>query len=78
MERKEFKSLEECFEYYGRGNLIAIDNLRQIIFYTQNGYQPVFVYENEKKIGKIAAWFLKNDTIHIYKKWLSAAPNRSV
>lgn len=66
--------MEDCFECYGRGNLIAIDNLSQIIFYTQKGCQPKFVYENEKKIGKITAWFLKSETNYIYKEWLGYKP----
>lgn len=65
----DFKSLDEAIECYGRENLIAIDNLLQIIFYTKNGCQPRFVFENQIKPGKITAWFLKNETNFIYKKW---------
>lgn len=65
----DFKSLEEAIECYGRENLVAIDNLSQIIFYTKNGCQPKFVFENETKPGKITAWFLKNETNFVYKRW---------
>ena len=74
MKNIQFKSLEDCFECYGRGNLIAIDNLSQIIFYTKKGCQPKFVCENEKKLGKITAWFLKSETNYIYKEWLGSKP----
>lgn len=71
-----FDTLDEAIECYGRENLIAIDNLSQIIFYTKHGCQPKFVFENECKPGRIAAWFLKNETNYIYKKWLSNAPKK--
>lgn len=70
----QFDSLEECIECYGRENLVAIDNLSQIIFYTKNGCQPKFVFENETKPGKLSAWFLKDETNFVYKKWRSNAP----
>lgn len=78
MRNIKFESLEECFDCYGRGNLIAIDNIKQIIFYTRSGCQPKFVYENERKPGKIAAWFLKNETNYVYRKWLEGAKNKEV
>ncbi len=71
-----FKTLEEAFECYGRDNLIAIDNLPQIIFYTKNGCQPKFVFENQNKQGRITAWFSKQETYYIYKKWHDSAPNK--
>lgn len=74
MKKIEFKSLNEAIECYGRENLIAIDNIRQIIFYTSNGCQPVFVFENEVKPGKLSAWFLKAETNYVYKKWMDNSP----
>ena len=70
----KFDTLDEAVECYGRENLIAIDCIKQIIFYTSHGCQPKFVFENECKPGKIAAWFLKCETNHIYKKWLENTP----
>ena len=69
-----FDSLEQVFECYGRENLIAIDNLQQIIFYTRNGCQPKFVYEHELKPGKITCWFLKNETNYVHMKWVENKP----
>lgn len=74
MKAIEFTSLDEAIECYGRENLIPIDNLKQIIFYTRNGCQPKFVCENELKPGKISAWFLKSETNFIYKKWMKNKP----
>lgn len=71
-----FKTLEECIECYGRGNLVAIDNLQQIIFYTANGAQPKFVTENEQKPGKISCWFLKSESTFLYKRWLEEHPKK--
>lgn len=69
MKNMDFKTLDDCIECYGRENLIAIDNLSQIIFYTKNGCQPKFIYENETKHGKITCWFLKIETSYVYKLW---------
>lgn len=74
MKTIDFKTLDEVFDCYGRENLVAIDNIKQLIFYTSHGCQPKFLYENEVKPGKIAAWFLKNETNFVYRKWLKARP----
>lgn len=71
-----FESLEEAIECYGRENLIPIDNLRQVIFYTSHGCQPKFVFENELKPGKITAWFLKGETTYVYRKWCESSPKK--
>jgi hypothetical protein len=78
MKSISFESLEEAIACYGRENLIPIDNLKQIIFYTSHGCQPKFVFENEIKPGKITAWFLKDETSFIYKKWCEASPKKGV
>ena len=75
MKNIKFDSLDEAIECYGRSNLVAIDNIKQIIFYTSHGCQPRFVYENEVKPGKISAWFLKDETNYIYKKWMNNPHN---
>lgn len=72
-----FENLEEAIECYGRENLIPIDNLKQVIFYTSHGCQPKFVFENELKPGKITAWFLKGETAYVYKKWCENAPEKN-
>lgn len=71
-----FKTLDECIECYGRENLVAIDNLKQALFYCTNGSQPKFVYENEKKAGKMTCWFLKSETNYIYQCWLKNRPTK--
>lgn len=76
MTKIQFSTLDEVFDCYGKENIVAIDNIKQIIFYTSNGCQPRFVCENETKPGKITAWFLKNETGFIYKKWLANRPTR--
>ena len=69
MKTLQFKSLEDVFDCYGRENLIAIDYLPQIIFYTTKGVQPKFVIENETKPGRVSCWFLKSESAFIYKQW---------
>ena len=78
MKKINFTSLDEVFECYGRENLVAIDNIKQIILYTSNGCQPKFVFENEVKPGKITAWFLKSETSFVYKKWMARKPDKKV
>lgn len=72
----QFKTLDECIECYGRGNLVAIDTLSQAIFYTKNGCQPKFVYENELKPGRVSFWFLKSETAFVYQKWKESQPKK--
>lgn len=75
-EKQVFDTLQECIEQYGRSNLVAIDNLSQLIFYTRRGYQPKFVFENELKPGKITAWFLKSETSQVYRDWMRSRVER--
>lgn len=70
----KFDTLDDLIKCYGRENLIAIDNIKQIIFYTKHGCQPEFVCENEIKPGKISAWFLKNETNYVYRRWMTNYP----
>lgn len=77
MKNIQFASLNECFECYGRENLIPIDSIPQIIFYTKNGCQPKFIFENEMKPGRLTCWYLKYETSFVYKKWLDNNPNKS-
>ena len=77
MRNLQFENLEELFECYGRGNLVAIDNLKQIIFYTSKGCQPKAVFPHEQKPDKITCWFLKSETNHVYKKWMDNAPKKT-
>lgn len=69
MKRIKFASLDEAVECYGKENLVAIDCLKQQIFYVTHGVQPKFVWEKEGSPGKITFWFLKSDTDWVYKKW---------
>lgn len=76
MERINFSDLEEVFECYGRENLIPIDFIKQIIFYTSHGCQPRFVWHKEDDPTKITCWFLKSETSYVYKKWQEQKPKK--
>lgn len=76
MKNIDFATLDEVIDCYGRENLVAIDNIKQLIFYTAHGCQPKFLYENELKPGKIAAWFLKSETNFVYRKWMNSRPEQ--
>ena len=77
MKKMQFSSLEQCFECYGRENLVAIENLPQILRYVKLGCQPKFVYENENKPGRITCWFLKSETAFAYKLWQESNPKKN-
>ena len=74
MKTIDFKTLDDVFDCYGRENLVAIDNIHQILFYCKQGCQPKFVFENEVKPGKITGWFLKSETAFIYNNWKASQP----
>lgn len=78
MKMIQFNGLEDCFNCYGRENLIAIDYLPQVIFYCKHGCQPKFVYENENKPGKITFWFHKSESLYVYNKWKDSYPQKKV
>lgn len=76
MKQMTFTSLDEVIDCYGRENIVAIDCIKQIIFYVTHGCQPKFVYEHEKKPGMISAWFLKSETNYVYRQWMQNKPNK--
>ena len=67
----KLETLQDVFNCYGKDNLICLDLLKQIIFYTSKGVQPVFVCESEKEArkGQLVCWFLKSETQWVYQKW---------
>ena len=72
----KLQTIQEVFECYGKENLVPIDLLKQIIFYTSKGVQPVFTCESEKAERKdqIVCWFLKSETQWVYQKWKENRP----
>lgn len=76
MKLLNFTTLDEAIECYGRENLVPINNLQQIIFYTQLGCQPKFVFETEGKPGRISFWYHKGETAIAYRKWLERRPQK--
>ncbi len=72
----KLETLQDVFDCYGRDNLVPIDLLKQVIFYTSKGVQPVFTCESEKKErkGQLVCWFLKSETQYVYKKWKENRP----
>ena len=61
---------------YGEDNLIPISFIKQIIYYTSHGSQPVYTCESEKENGKIVCWFLKSETNYLNKQWNETKPQR--
>ncbi|MBP3326660.1 MAG: hypothetical protein J6L77_09625 [Coprococcus sp.] len=77
--RIKLETLQDAFECYGKDNLIPIDLLKQIIFYTSKGVQPVYICESEKenRTGQIVCWFLKSETQWVYQKWKESRPEKT-
>lgn len=74
--RIKLETIQDAFDCYGKDNLVPIDLIKQIIFYTSKGVQPVFTYESEKeeRKGQLVCWFLKSETQWVYKKWKENRP----
>lgn len=72
----KLETIQDVFDCYGKENLICLDLLKQIIFYTSKGIQPVFVCESEKESrkGQLVCWFLKSETQWAYQKWKENRP----
>ena len=77
--RIKLETLQDALECYGKENLVPIDLLKQIIFYTSKGVQPVFTCESEKeeRKGQLVCWFLKSETQWVYKKWKENRPTET-
>lgn len=77
--RIKLETLQDAFDCYGKENLVPIDLLKQIIFYTSKGVQPVFTCESEKeeRKGQLVCWFLKSETQWVYKKWKENRPTET-
>ena len=77
--RIKLETLQDAFDCYGKENLVPIDLLKQIIFYTSKGVQPVFTCESEKeeRKGQLVCWFLKSETHWVYKKWIENRPTET-
>ena len=77
--RIKLETLQDAFDCYGKENLVPIDLLKQIIFYTSKGIQPVFTCESEKeeRKGQLVCWFLKSETQWVYKKWKENRPTET-
>ena len=76
MSRLKLTTLQDVFDCYGKENLVPIDFLKQVIFYTSKGIQPVFTCESEKskRKGQLVCWFLKSETQWAYQKWKENRP----
>ena len=72
----KLETIQDAFDCYGEKNLVPIDLIKQIIFYTSKGVQPVFTCESEKeeRKGQLVCWFLKPETQWVYKKWKENRP----
>ena len=66
----KFKDYEECSSYLGESNLVAISFIPQILFYTKNKVQPVYIAEREDSPGKLVCYYLKSaESKEAKRKW---------
>lgn len=70
----KFRTLEEATSCYGRENLVAIDFIKQQLFYAKCGCQPKFIWEKEGSDNRITAWYLKTETTYARRKWEETRP----
>jgi len=71
-----FPTLDAAKSCYGEENLVAITNLKQIIFYSTQGCQPKFVFGDESNGEKLTAWYLVSETKYVYNKWKCNRENK--
>ena len=76
MSKLKLETKQDMLDCYGEANLVPIGLIKQIIFYTSRGVQPVFMCESEKedKKGRLVCWFLKSKTQWVNKKWKENRP----
>lgn len=74
----KFETIEEVKHYLGSENLVAITNLKQIIFYCKLNIQPQWIDESIENEGRIVAYYLKSESQFAFKKWQDNRPNRGV
>jgi hypothetical protein len=73
----KFKDLDECANYLGRENLVAISYLPQILFYSKNKLQPVFIGEREGMPDKLVCYYQKSpESAEIKRKWDATKANK--
>jgi len=66
----KFKNFDECSGYLGKDNLVAISYIPQILFYTKNKVQPVYIDERKDSPGKLVCYYLKSDeSAEAKRKW---------
>lgn len=70
----KFRDLQSAIDCYGRTNLVPVTQLKQILFYTRRGLQPVFISEHETNQGILTCWYLKDETKYAYKAWGKMRP----
>ena len=70
-----FKTPNDVIDYYGKTNIIALINLRQILTYANWNVQPKFIYESEFD-KKLVAYYLQSETTEVWKRWLSNKPQK--
>lgn len=77
--RLKLSTLDDVFDCYGKDNVVCVDLLKQICFYTKNGIQPIYTCESEKenRKGQIVCWFLKSETQWVYKVWNKNRPQKN-
>ena len=79
MAKFKLETKKDVMDCYGEENLVPIDHIKQIIFYTSRGVQPVFTCESEKKgqKGRLVCWFLKSEIRWVYEKWRENRPTET-
>lgn len=74
MNIRPVKTLDEAKECYGEENLIPITFIKQVIFYSKLGVQPVLCWAKEDDDNRIAYWYLKSETQFAKRKWDETKP----
>lgn len=78
IKKQIFDSLDEIKEAFGEDGIIAITEIKQVIFYiSRYNIQPVWISPSEKRTGRMAYYFIKAETKKPYTDWMTNRPKKN-
>ena len=78
IKKQIFDSLDEVKEAFGEDGIIAITEIKQVIFYiSRYNFQPVWISAYEIRKGRMAYYFIKAETKKPYTDWMTNRPKKN-
>ena len=78
IKKQTFDSLDEIKEAFGEDGIIAIPEMKLVIFYiSRYNIQPIWIAPSEKKSDRMAYYFIKAETKQPYTDWMTNRPKKN-